>query len=99
MAIETIVGNRAWIYSHNIGRYAAAGMVFSMPIGVAPAKNGILFVANRGSDTNHNQRVSKITVHQEFIDEFGLVGEEAGSHVCLTGMALDVASHVYHHDN
>ena len=95
MAIETVVGNRAWIYSHNIGRNAAAGTGFSMPIGVAPAKDGVLFVASRGSDTNPNQRISKVTVDQEFIHEFGLVCEEQGSHVFLTGVALDRAQIVY----
>lgn len=95
MAIETVVGSRAWIYSHNIGRNAAAGTGFSMPIGVAPAKDGVLFVANRGSDTNPNQRVSKITVDQEFIHEFGRVGPEQGAHVFLTGVALDRDENVY----
>ena len=95
MAIETVVGSRAWIYSHNIGRNAAAGMGFSMPIGVAPAKDGVLFVASRGSDTNPNQRISKVTLDQDFIHEFGRVGEEQGSHVFLTGVALDRDENVY----
>ena len=95
MPIETVVGNRAWIYSHNIGRNAAAGMGFSMPIGVAPAKDGVLFVASRGSDTNPNQRISKVTLDQDFIHEFGRVGEEQGSHVFLTGVALDRDENVY----
>ncbi len=95
MAIETMAGGRAWIYSHNVGRNAAAGMGFSMPIGVAPAKDGVLFVANRGSDTNPNQRISKITVDHEFIHEFGRVGEEQGNHVFLTAVALDRDENVY----
>lgn len=95
MAIETMAGGRAWIYSHNVGRNAGAGMGFSMPIGVAPAKDGVLFVANRGSDTNPNQRISKITVDHEFIHEFGLVGEEQGNHVFLTAVALDRDENVY----
>ncbi len=95
MAIETAAGGRAWIYSHNIGRNAAAGMGFSVPIGVAPARDGVLFVASRGSDTNPNQRVSKLTLDQEFITEFGRVDAEQGSHVFLTGVALDRDENVY----
>lgn len=95
MAIETMASGRAWIYSHNIGRNGAAGMGFSMPIGVAPAKDGVLFVASRGSDTNPNQRVSKITVDHEFIHEFGRVGDEQGNHVFLTAVALDKDENVY----
>ena len=95
MAIETMAGGRAWIYSHNIGRNGAAGMGFSMPIGVAPARDGVLFVANRGSDTNPNQRISKLTLDQEFITEFGRVDAAQGSHVFLTGVALDREENVY----
>ena len=95
MAIETMAGGRAWIYSHNIGRNGAAGMGFSMPIGVAPARDGVLFVANRGSDTNPNQRISKLTLDQEFITEFGRVDAAQGSHVVLTGVALDREENVY----
>ena len=95
MAIETMGGGRAWIYSHNIGRNGAAGMGFSMPIGVAPARDGVLFVANRGSDTNPNQRISKLTLDQEFITEFGRVDAAQGSHVFLTGVALDREENVY----
>ena len=95
MAIETVASGRAWIYSHNIGRNAGAGSGFSAPIGVAPAKDGVLFVANRGSDTNQNQRISKLTVDQEFISEFGRAGEDEGQFVFLTGVALDREENVY----
>ena len=33
MALNTIVAVRAWLYSHNIGRQAQAGMGFSQPVG------------------------------------------------------------------
>jgi hypothetical protein len=35
MALNTVVAGRAWLYSHNIGRNAQAGMGFSNPVGVA----------------------------------------------------------------
>ena len=95
MAIETVASGRAWIYSHNIGRNAGAGTGFSMPIGVAPAKDGVLFVANRGSDNNQNQRISKLTVDQEFISEFGRGGEDEGQFIFLTAVALDRDENVY----
>lgn len=95
MAIETMAGSRAWIYSHNIGRNAMTGMGFSVPIGVAPAKDNVLFVASRGSDIFPNQRVSKVTMDQEFIGEFGRVDSEQGSHVFLTGVAVDQEDNVY----
>ena len=103
MAVHTIAAGRAWLYSHNIGRNGAAGMGFSMPIGVASAKDGVLYVANRGSDTNPNQRINKITIDHEFITEFGRVGpaygsEEAGQFVWITSVALDKEENVYASD-
>ena len=98
MAIETLAAGRGWIYSHNIGRNGAAGMGFSQPIGVAPAKDGILYVASRGADTNQNQRISKLTVDQEFISEFGRAGEDQGQFVFLTAVALDRDENVYTSD-
>ena len=95
MAIETVAAGRAWIYSHNIGRNANAGTGFSTPIGIAPATDGVLFVANRGSDNFPNQRISKVTVDEEFLTEFGRQGEEPGQFAFLTAVALDQDENVY----
>ena len=98
MAIETVVGRRAWIYSHNIGRVAEAGTGFIYPVGVAAAKDGVLFVANRGYAYAQVQRISKVTVEEEFITEFGRGGEEEGQFSYLTAVALDREENVYTSD-
>jgi DNA-binding beta-propeller fold protein YncE len=98
MAIETVVGRRAWIYSHNIGRVSEAGMGFIYPVGVAPAKDGVLYVANRGYAYAQSQRISKVTVEEEFITEFGRGGEEEGRFRFLTAVALDREENVYTSD-
>ena len=100
MALETVAGGRAWIYSHHLGRGSAAGMGFSTPVGVIPAKDGVLYVANRGSDTNPNQRISKVTVNHEFITEFGKTGPTYGSteephFAFLTSIAMDKDENIY----
>ena len=95
MAIETVVGKRAWIYSHHVGRSAEAGAGFSWPISIAAAKDGVFFVASRGSDTERTQRISKVTVDQEFITEFGRRGNEEGQFDFLTAVALDRQENVY----
>ena len=69
MPLDTIAAGRAWTYSHNIGRRATAGMGFNWPIAMAVGKDGVMFVANR---TPH---ISKFTIDQEFIHEFGRTGE------------------------
>ena len=103
MALNTVAAGRAWLYSHNIGRNAQAGMGFSQPVGVAIAKNGVLYVANRSGEQNPASRISKVTVDQEFINEFGRQGpaysEQARSHFTwLTGVAVDKDENVYASD-
>ena len=90
MAQITVAPGRCWQYSHYIGRRGGAGAGFIQPIGVATAKDDILFVANRGG------RITKATVDQEeFLKEFGRGGEEEGQFVWLTSIALDREENVY----
>ena len=98
MAVETVVAGRAWIYSHHVGRSAEAGAGFTWPIGIAAAKDGVFFVANRGSDTERTQRISKVTVDQEFITEFGKNGRGEGQFEFLTDVTLDRDENVYTSD-
>ncbi|MQG17039.1 MAG: hypothetical protein FI721_04710 [SAR202 cluster bacterium] len=104
MAQNTVAAGRAWLYSHNIGRNAVAGMGFSLPISVACADDGVLYVANRGNEQNPGGiRLSKLTVDQEFINEFGRTGLAYGSEgskegplfKILTGVAVDADGNIY----
>ena len=88
MPLDTLAAGRAWTYSHNVGRRATAGMGFNWPVAMAVAKDGVLFVANR------TPCISKVTVGQEFIHEFGRNGE----FVFLSGLALDRDQNVYASD-
>jgi len=85
MPLDTIAAGQAWTYSHNIGRRATAGMGFNWPVAMAVGKGGVMFVANR---TPH---ISKFTIDQEFIHEFGPTGE----FVFLSGIALDKGQNLY----
>jgi DNA-binding beta-propeller fold protein YncE len=72
-------------------------------VGVAVAKGGVMYVANRAGEQNPGTRITKATVDQEFINEFGRTGEayaaNAGSHFTwLTGVALDQDENVYASD-
>ena len=90
MALDTIAAGRAWIYSHNIGRRLEAGTGFSNPVGVAIAKDDVLFVANRTVP-----RILKLTMDEEFIHEFGRLGRGDGEFIYLTALALDQDENVY----
>ncbi len=103
MPLNTVAGGRAWLYSHNIGRNAQVGMGFSQPIGVAIRPDGVLYVANRSGEQNPSARITKCTIDQEYIGEFGREGiaYQAGSGSLfqwLTGIATDAAGNVYASD-
>lgn len=100
MAVHTVAAGRAWKYSHNIGRNGAAGQGFTQPVGVAIAKDGVLYVANRGSDVQQSQRITKLTIDQKYIKEFGRAGPPYGSMandqlVFLTSVVVDDEGKVY----
>lgn len=104
MALNTIVAGRAWLYSHNIGRNAQAGMGFSQPVSVAATKDGTLYVTNRAGEQNPSQRITKCTIDQEFINEFGRKGPVYGGQenvqmfTWINGIAVDKDENVYGSD-
>ena len=101
MAQNTVAAGRAWLYSHNIGRNGAAGMGFSQPVSIASAKDGVLYVTNRATEQNPGGiRVTKFTVDQEYLGEFGRKGlaygsDEPTSFTWISGVALDQDGNVY----
>ena len=96
MALITLARGRCWQYSHYLGRRGGAGSHFSQPVGVAVGKDDILYVANRAYP-----RITKTTVDQEFIREFGRgTPEQQGApfqsrYMWLAAVALDKDENVY----
>lgn len=93
MPLNTVVAGRAWLYSHTIGRQAQIGMGFTQPIGVAFANDGIIYVANRSGENIPNIRITKLTVDENFINEFG-----RQHFTWLGGVALDHGQNLYASD-
>ena len=96
MAQITVAAGRCWQYSKYIGRQGAAGTGFTAPIGVAVGKDDMLYVASR-----NNPRITKTTLGEEFILEFGRgMPEQPGApflsrHMWITAIALDNDENVY----
>ena len=96
MAEITVAPGRCWQYSHYVGRQGGAGTGFSTPVGVAVGKDDMLYVANR-----NNPRITKATVGQEFIKEFGRgLPEQPGApfpsrNMWITSIGLDNDENVY----
>ena len=95
MSLNTVAGGRAWIYTNNIGRMGATGTGFAAPVSVAPAKNGVMYVANRSGEQMPSPRISKCTVDAEFITEFGRFDRYSGDLVWLAAIALDQDENIY----
>lgn len=90
MAQITVAAGRCWQYSKYIGRRSTAGNGFSQPIAVAAAPNGVLYVGNRTA-----VRISKVTIDEDFIGEYGRGGEDDGQFVWLTSVVVDQDENVY----
>ena len=88
----TTVSGRTWHFSHPIGIQAGRGRGFYFPTVVAIAPGGVLYVLNTGDPyyPNAAAHVSKLTMDEEYIGDFGL-----DDFVWPGGMALDRDGNVY----
>ena len=92
MAEITIAPGRCWQYSHYVGRQGGAGTGFGQPNGIALGNGDVMYVSNRGG----NGRISKVTVGQEFIREFGRAEDNGeDKFVWLAAIAVDRDENVY----
>lgn len=99
--ITRTVSKRTFTYSHNIGRGADGGTGFRLPVDVAPAGNGVIYVLNRMPQYKPGAtRISKMLLggkagEEEFILEFGGYGTNEGQFIQVTSLALDSQENVY----
>ena len=108
MLTETVAG-RTYDYSHNVGRGAAVGMGFNNPVAMALDADGVVYVANRGSESISNvpwdrtgvgQRISKVSLgsqtgEEEYLSEFSRYGSQPGQLIWPAGLVVDAQGHVY----
>ena len=94
--LTTTTAGRTWNFSHAIGRIANGGNGFFGPISVAAGRDGVLYVLNRGHAggdigvSSQNQRISKLTIDEEFQGDFGRM-----EFVWPASLALDTAGTLY----
>ncbi len=90
-----MVRGRVYNYSHTIGRNATGGPGFRHPVDLALGRDGTVYVVNRGDEFQPCQRVSVITIDEEFVRDFGGSGTGDGEFVWPTAIALDSDENVY----
>ena len=101
MLTETVAG-RTYDYSYNVGRGAATGMGFNNPVAMALDADGVVYVANRGSESISNvswdrtgvgQRISKVSLgsqsgEEEYLAEFSRFEKGLGDSASAWSHAL-----------
>ena len=90
-----MVRGRVYNYSHTIGRNATGGPGFRHPADLALGSDKTIYVINQGDEFQQCQRVSVITVDQEFIRDFGGAGRGDGQFTWPVAIALDKQENVY----
>ena len=108
MLTET-VGGRTYDYSHNIGRGAQTGMGFNTPVALTVGADGVVYVANRGTESISNvgwnrtgvgQRISRVTLgdtwgEEEYLGEFSRYGNNDGQLIWPAGIAAGQDGNLY----
>ena len=94
MLTRTVVG-RTFTYSHTIGRNSFAGAGFRYPIDVALAPGDVMYVLSWAGHLVPFTRVTKCTIGEEFLLEFGSYGADDGQFTRVTSLALDNDENVY----
>lgn len=108
MLTETVAG-RTFDYSHNVGRGAQTGMGFNSPVAMTIGPNGMVYIANRGSESISNvgwnrtgvgQRISKVTLgstwgEEDYVGEFSRYGSNDGQLIWPAGIVADSDGNVY----
>ena len=108
MLTETVAG-RTYDYSHNVGRGAQTGMGFNTPVAMTIGPNGVVYVANRGSESISNvgwnrtgvgQRISRVSLgstwgEEEYIGEFSRYGNNDGQVIWPAGIVADSDGNLY----
>ena len=90
------LNQRAFVYSHSLGRNEFAGTGFRAPVDMAISDNDVLYAVNRSYDQRPDGvRVTVMTLDEEYIVEFSSYGEAEGQLVWPTSIALDAQGNVY----
>ena len=89
------VGGRTFSYSHSIGRSLTTGIGFWFPVDVGLASGDLMYVLNWGDENLLATRVTKCTMAEEYLTQFGSYGSDDGQFTRASSLALDKEENVY----
>ena len=94
MLTRTVAG-RTFSYSHCIGRNLITGIGFWFPVDVGLASGDVMYVLNWGDENLLATRVTKCTLSEEYLVQFGSYGSGDGQFTRASSLALDNEGNVY----
>ena len=90
------LNQRAYDYSHSLGRLEMSGTGFRSPVDFAVSAGGVAYVLNRSYEKRPDGvHVTMMTLDEEYVSEFSSYGEAEGQLVWPTSIALDSQGNVY----
>ena len=90
------LNQRAYEYSHSVGRQEFSGTGFRMPVDMAVGEGDLAYVLNRSYESRTDGiHVTMMTLDEEYVSEFGSHGDGDGQFVWPTAIALDGEGNVY----
>jgi len=92
--LTTVASGRVFDYSYCIGMYSQSGLGFWTPQDFVLGEKDRVYVLSRGVE-QLGQRISKITLDQEFQGQFGSFGAEDGRFVWPRSIDLDRNGRVF----
>ena len=96
MPVTQIATGRAFTYVDNIGQIGASGPTLRHPVGLARGANDILYVANWGTESQPNARITKCVLStQEWIADIGRPGSGDGEFLWPGGLIADSNENLY----
>ena len=90
------ITTRSYKYDRTIGRDENFGSGFRDPLDVAAAPDGRLYVVNRLVEFHpENVHVTMLNIDEEYLGQFGSIGDGEGQFKWSVGIALDSKRNVY----
>lgn len=96
MPVTQIATGKAFTYRNNIGQIGASGTSLRHPVGLARGKDGVLYVANWGTEAQPTARITKCVLStQEWLADIGEPGSGDGQFVWPGGLVADDDENLY----
>ena len=90
------LNQRAYEYSHSVGRQDFSGAGFIAPVDMAIGEGDLAYVLNRSYESRpQGIHVTMMTLDEEYISQFASYGEGEGQFIWPTAIALDPQGNVY----